>query len=506
MVVDLGLVMIGTSRMSDTADPGKERILSGGMLGMDARGGQGRRAVPLAIGVTAVIGLASGCRLLDERPESSPASDPAIRRTSEDIVGSLPEALAIAPAGGDTVLAGLIGQALACNRRVQAARWEVMAMRARVPQVTALEDPMMQNGVWPFPMNGPQYALMGYMPYELMISQQLPWLGTLSLRGRVATEEARVALLALAEAQLDVAAEVKRAYADLRAVERTIALLGENHELASQIVELAMARLEAGGNQQDVLRAEVAVAGLERDAVGLRREMAEARAALAELLHQPPGAELAIGTGAIAPPEVPAQVDHLHALAIAARPELKARLAEVSRDRASVALARKKFYPDVTVGLAYSTMTRQNNPSPDADGRDNVGFVVGFNLPVHRQKYRAAVYEAQARERADAMRYEAERDRAVREVTTAWAEVRAARETLELLRDRIAPKSRLALEGSVAGYRAGSLDYVTLNTAREDLLDVEIQVVATEAALARAAADLERAVGAEVGERLANPR
>jgi outer membrane protein TolC len=420
-----------------------------------------------------------------------------VRVASDELESeALPEALALRPAGGDAVLAGLIGRALEANRGVQAARWRVMAMKARVPQVTALEDPMVQNGVWPFPMNGPQYALMGYMPYELMISQQFPWLGTLRLRGVVAMEEARVALLELAAAQLDVAAEVKRAYADLRAAERAVRLIEENRELAEQVVELARARLEAGGAQQDVLRAEVAVAGLERNVVGMRREAATARAVLVELLHLPPGSELPAAAGEVAAPEVPAQAEHLYALAIAARPELQARLAEVSRDRAGVALARKRFYPDVTLGLAYSTMTRRNNPSPEADGRDNVGFVVGFNLPVHRAKYRAAVCEARAQERADALRFEAERDRAVREVASAWAEVVAARETLELLRERIAPKSRQALEGAVAGYRAGSLDYVTLNTAREELLEVEMQVVAMEAALARAAADLERAVGA----------
>jgi outer membrane protein TolC len=472
----------------------------------------------VAASLTAIVAASAGCRLLDDRLPNraaaapplavameqppDPARDPALQQAqTDDAAPELPEALALQPPGAEAELAGLIGQALASNRAVQAARWRVLALRARVPQVTALEDPMVQNGVWPFPMNGPQYSLMGYMPYDLMISQQFPWLGTLRLRGVVAAEEAQAALWELAETQLEVAAEVKRAYADLRAAERRIQVIEANRELAQQIVELTRVRLETGGPQQDVLRAEVAVAGLDRDLVEQRREAATARAALVALLHLPPGSDLPLlFSTEIATPELPAPVEHLYAVAIEARPELRARLAEVSRDRAEVALARKRFYPDVTVGLAYNTMTRRNNPSPQADGRDNIGFVVGFNLPVYRHKYRAAVDEARAQERADALRYEAQRDQILQQLATAWAEVEAARETLALLRDRIAPKSRLALEGAVAGYRAGSLDYVTLNTAREELLAVELQLATTEAALARAAADLERAVGAELAQ------
>ncbi len=53
----------------------------------------------------------------------------------------------------------------------------MLALKALIPQVTALDDLMVQSTLWPFPSNGPQYSLMGYMPYELMITQQFPWFG-----------------------------------------------------------------------------------------------------------------------------------------------------------------------------------------------------------------------------------------------------------------------------------------------------------------------------------------
>jgi outer membrane protein TolC len=384
------------------------------------------------------------------------------------------------------------------NRAVQAARFEVMAMRAGIPQAKALEDPMVQNGMWPFPSNAPQYSLMGFMPYELMITQAFPWLGTLRLRGLVAEEEVRAKVWALATAQLEVATDVKQAYYSLYASERSLAILSENRELVDEIVSLTRTRLEVGGNQQDVLRAEVAAAALEREVALGEQAVAEAQAALGQLLHLEPGSVLRAdqnlnGAG------VPGADEALYHFAVQSRPQLQERLAEVARDRHEVELAKKRFYPNVTVGVGYATMTRVNSLSPEADGRDNVGFVLGFNLPIYRGKLEAGVCEAQAKVMAATRRYEAERDLAAREIRELLARVKAQAKTLTLLRDSIGPKSRQALESAVAGYRAGNLDYVTLNSARQELLEVDLQTVEAEAELGRLMASLERAVGIRLG-------
>src|SRR5262245_52374212 len=187
-----------------------------------------------------------------------------------------------------------------------------MAFRERIPQVTALDDPMVQNTIWPFPSNGPQYALMGYMPYDMMISQQFPWFGTLKLRGQAAEQEVRAALFELAAAQLEVVAEVKRAYFDLYAIRRAGAILEKNRSIASNVTEITRARLRAGGgSSQDVLRAEVAETDLERQHVLLVQESAEARAALAQQLHVSPEADLRT-LPTVPTASVPDQIDRLY--------------------------------------------------------------------------------------------------------------------------------------------------------------------------------------------------
>src|SRR5262249_57238377 len=109
----------------------------------------------------------------------------------------------------------------------------------RIPQVTALEDPVAANTIFPIPSVAPQYSLMGYNPYNLTLAQQFPWFGTLRLRGEVADRDVRVALAELAAAQLDAVAAVKRAYFDLRAAEESADLLGETRTVLEDFQAIA---------------------------------------------------------------------------------------------------------------------------------------------------------------------------------------------------------------------------------------------------------------------------
>lgn len=146
-------------------------------------------------------------------------------------------------------------------------------------------------------------------------------------------------------------------------------------------------------------------------------------------------------------------------------------------------------------------MSRRNAESDTADGRDNIGLTVGFNLPIYRGKLEAGVREAEARAVADAKRYENLRDETYQEVKEAFAEARTRREILDLFRGTYLPRSRQALEVAATDYRVGKLDFLSLITAWRELLQVEVQIARVEADLGRALATLatlERSVGTQL--------
>ena len=173
------------------------------------------------------------------------------------------------------------------------ARFNLLALKTRIPQVTALDDPIVSNTIYPIPSVAPQYSLMGYNPYNVCIAQQFPWFGTLCLRGQAAEKDVEVALAELAAAELTVVADVKRAYYDLYFNEQAAKILGDNRKLAIDFITIAKARYATGNTgQQDVLRAEVVVTDLDRELLRISQGLATARADLAQQLHVNPESDL----------------------------------------------------------------------------------------------------------------------------------------------------------------------------------------------------------------------
>ena len=146
-----------------------------------------------------------------------------------------------------------------------------------------------------------------------------------------------------------------------------------------------------------MIRAELLITELDREKAANQQAIAAARAALARQIHVAPDTELQTlpelpGTS------VPKELDGLSSVALATRPELQGRLAAIAHDEKAVELARKRFYPNVTLGFIYMDMEKTNAIAPKtANGEPNIGLFVGFNLPVHQQKYQAGVCEAQER-------------------------------------------------------------------------------------------------------------
>jgi outer membrane protein TolC len=197
----------------------------------------------------------------------------------------------------------------------------------------------------------------------------------------------------------------------------------------------------------------------------------------------------------------PVEMERLYQLAVAVRPEPRGRLAAVARDEKAVELARKRFYPNVTLGLTYMDMQKRNAMMPEtAGGMPNVGLFVGFNLPVYRDKYRAGVLEAEERTKADAKLYEAQRDETFAEIRDFMVQAKVQQDVLKLLRDQILPRTNSTLELARSDYAKGNVDVATVFSALREVLQGQFQAAQVEGELGKALASLERAVGAEINE------
>ena len=131
-----------------------------------------------------------------------------------------------------------IRRALIENRTVLAVRFNLAAIRERIPQAKSLEDPMLSNTIWPFPSNSPQYSLMGYMPWDTRTCAAIPMgrHAAISRPPRPRTPKSRLEELAAAE--MDAVMNVRKSYLDLYYSQRSVTILSENRTLAVDILDL----------------------------------------------------------------------------------------------------------------------------------------------------------------------------------------------------------------------------------------------------------------------------
>ena len=411
-------------------------------------------------------------------------------------------------------LDSLVATALAVNPKIRAAAARVQAARARVGPAGARPDPMLMAGVQNFPVSEPGFS--DFMTMKMVgISQTLPYPGKLGLRERAARDEVRAAEAQLDDAKLTVVRDVKDAYYDLALTDQAMEIVRRNQDVLANLVTVTGAQYTAGtGAQSDVLRVRLESARLSEEG----NRLAEARrAALARLnaaLARPSSAPLApaaypervlraavpdsaaqihftsaaLGAGAADSPLLP--LDSLQALAIQHSPMLRSHEAELRAQAARVELARKASLPDFDVSLQYGQ--RQGLS-------DMVSAVVSIPLPI--QKGRKQDEEAAAA-RAELAAREAEHYDAVNalraDVAQHVSDIERARTQLALSVKAILPQARASLASATAGYQVGRIPFATVMDAQASVFNFETAYYQALTDFAKALADLEQTVGAEV--------
>ena len=408
-------------------------------------------------------------------------------------------------------LRDLIVLALRENPEVLAAAELAHAKAARIPQVTALPDPILNTKTLPEPVRtaeGDNYFILG-------ISQKFPVSGELDLAGRIVLEETRMALDRLQETRLRVIADVKRAYFRLYILDKSLEVTKENQELLRGLIDVARAQVAAGRrSQDDVLRAQVELSNLEAELISLRQRRATARATLNEVLNRPTTTEIPTPADFDTRKAEPA-IDELFDRANGVNPTLARLRRQIERDHQAIELAKLAYWPDFTIGFEWMLMEPRDafqppiNPATgrrptvskmSEDGSDNWAVTFGFNLPIWYDKIKAGIREAKHNLAASNQQYTAARNRVHRKIEDAYERVRAQQELAALFKSTIIPQAEQAYHVSQASYTAGTSDFLYVIDNWRKWIVFNIQYYRSLGELERSVADLEQAIGLSLAE------
>ena len=401
----------------------------------------------------------------------------------------------------DTQLAVLLEEALERNPRIREALARYRAALRRIPQVSALPDPMLgvtQYARTPETRVGPQTTM-------LSISQRFPWFGKLDDQGKVAAKEAD-AMREMYEAQkAEVVRQAKLAYYDLGYLDRAIAITQEDQGLLENFETLAEAHYAQGtGLQQAVVKLQAEITRDRNRLEILRRMRVDAEAALNRLLDHPPETPVsAINLGSR--PVVDLQLEKLYAVSRDRKPEVAAAFLQIERNEKRIDLARKQYWPDVTLGAGFVNLGGRNDPAgllmpPPDNGKNIYSLSVSVNLPIFRRKYDAGVFQATEELLAAREGYRDTVNETERSIRSLEFRIRTIQEQLSLFESTLLPQAEQSLRSAEAAYTTGQLGVLDLLDSERVLLDVRLGLAQLHTDYMKSLAEMERAIGAPFPE------
>lgn len=378
--------------------------------------------------------------------------------------------------------------AVANSPTVREARARARAALARVSASGRLPDLEFKYELWGQPLEHPlSFGMAGMHMFGLR--QTFPAAGSLDAQSRIAMEQANVELELVRTRELDVLADVKKAWSSYWSATRERAVHGEHAELTTRLVTLARVQLQVGKTSPaDVLRMQLELSRIHADMIALDQQLSVSRARLNLLMGRDLDAPLGPPPepkSAVAAPKI----EQLRAMLLAKRPEIAAANGAIQKDAAAVDVAKSEAkWPTVMVGADYQLMPGTAMPH-------NYGAMVQFSLPWLNTRHREEVKAAEAVVSADREALAALVDSLVLQVREALARYDGARASLALLDADVLPIAKQTFETAQATYAGGGGDSLSVVDSLRSYLQVRVDRSRALANVEIALADLERAVG-----------
>ena len=398
-----------------------------------------------------------------------------------------------APSGLE--LPELIQQAMERNPAIIAAKNKWQSARDIIEARRTLQDPQVSYTYFVESVEtrvGTQENIFG-------AKQKFPFFGKRDLKAGVAAKEAEAVKASYEAVKQEVVRQVKLAFYQLFYVSTIIDITNDEKEILRRFEQIASVKYETGqGNQQNILKVQVEISRLQDKLLALTGVKQTADARLNTLLDRPSDKPLG-------KPAKPKFRDfffikqQLFRIARENRQELKGGAARIEKSDAMLGLAKKDFYPDVTVGANYIEV--DEGPLNFSDnGKDAFNVMISVNVPIWRKKLSAQVSSASKMIKAQKNAYQNILNRTFFEVEDNLFKIQTARETVRLYRNVLIPQAEQSLRSAEAGYVTGTVNFLDLLDAERILLKIQFGYWQAYTNYLKRIADMERSVGMELAE------
>ncbi|HEB56966.1 MAG TPA: TolC family protein [Gammaproteobacteria bacterium] len=394
-------------------------------------------------------------------------------------------------------LSAAVELAVADNPGLAAMRARAEAMAAIPSQVGTLPDPSLNFDVLNLPLDSFSLAQEGMTQLQIGIGQKFPFPGKLGLREDAAGYEAKAASSEVKESRLWLIRNVRGIWWKLFYIDQALKIIDNNKELLRQFVEIAQTKYRVGkGLQQDVLLAQLELSKLLDREIQLNGMRRNEEARLNALLNWPTDRRLILAH--ISTTKLPSlrQEAVLHKQAEKVRPLLMAQQSRIHAARSRVDLAKKDYYPDFNLGMAYGF--RSGNNLDGSARADMASLRFSMSLPIYTDtKQDKALDQRNSELLQQNYRLQDAREQVQRQISQAMADYRRASEQVVLFKTGIIPQARQTVGSMLAGYQVNKVDFLNLVRTQITLYNYEIQYWLSFSSAQQALATLESVVGSD---------
>ena len=381
------------------------------------------------------------------------------------------------------------------NAGLKAAVEQRRVAEEQVPQAKSLPDPKFTYGYFINEVEtrvGPQKQKFGIM-------QVFPWFGKIEARTDAATASEKAARKRYEAAMLKLFFEVKDAFYEYTYLASAVEIARENLKLIKHFEEVARIKyIAAATGHPDVIRAQVELAKLEDHLEALEDLRRPVVARLNAVLNRPTAARLDW------PKKQEFQQVHLDRSQMIEmlkdrNPELAGLDWEVEAAKKRVELAKKKFYPDIGVGVDWIQTDGAISSGVSGSGEDPVILMFSMNLPLWRGSYKAAERQAKANVRKiTQQKIDTENNILAKAVQVLYNFEDSTRKT-HLYGDILVSKAEELVQASETAYKAGTVDFLSLIDAQQMLLRYQLAYERAVTDNQQKLAELEMLVGMNLG-------
>jgi outer membrane protein TolC len=380
----------------------------------------------------------------------------------------------------------LVREALSNNPSIIAAQQKYAALKEKVPQSGALDDPMLSFGVVSLP-NDFDFKEEDMTMKEIAVSQKFPFPGKRGLSEEIASRQADAGAAEIDDVANRVTRDVKTAFYDLSHIHRAKDVAERNKGILEDLARLTQTRYSLGrAIQEDIVRIQVEISKMVDDLIMLEQKQRAVEAKLAYLLNRPRNSPVGL-PAAVDYHAAALSIDALQEQAVRENPMLKALKQEIAASGKSVDLARKDYFPDFGLKFAYGQRDER---------LDMYSGMIEMNLPIFFQsKQDRKVAEAYADMRSAQARYDSAQNEVIYMVADLGSMVQRLERRIELYRTGILPQARLQIDTAMSAYMVDKADFMTLLDSRMRLYRYELDYHEALTDYEKSLASLEALVG-----------